>query len=300
MEHIVIDTSKPLVHHFEDTVFAIGRFQALHRGHQHLLTELTARFPQKRCGVLTFFPDPRDFFSDTVQQKVLTHEERLSKFEQLGIDVVVEFKFDRLFSNMTKIEFVTLLKKLGIETIIHGEDFRFGRLDDERKSKNSMMQAIHDIYVDGMKVSSTQLNRYLQIGAIDQLNSALNYPYFLSGVVTGGDQRARTLGFPTANLIVDAEKMLPSDGVYATQTLYNGSVFQSVTHIGPSPTFHREAKKIETYVFNMDEDLYGETLTIQFYKRIRGVQVFSGVEAVKIQLQHDIEQVKQYFYQENI
>lgn len=299
MEHIIIDTTKPITYRADDIVFVIGRFQALHIGHQHLFVQAKAKFPHRKLGILTFFPDPRDFFSERVHPKILTHAERLAKFEQLGVDVVIEFVFHQAFASMTRQAFITLLESLEIQHIVHGEDFRFGRADDTTHVENTMMQSVGDLYVNHAKVSSSQLNQYVQEGRIDLLNAALNYPYFLSGEVIAGDRRARKLGFPTANVMVDLEKMLPYDGVYATKTVIAGEMFDSVTHIGSSPTFQREKKTIETHIFGMDNDLYGQTLDILFFERIRGVQTFSGVDAVKAQLQRDVEQVKQYFQLKN-
>lgn len=295
MEHIIIDVTKPNTYQFPDTVFAIGRFQALHFGHQHLLQQAQEMFPEKKLGVLTFSPDPRDFFSNTIQKKILTRTERLEKFSEFGVHTVIEFVFNQTFANMSKVDFVTFLKTLGIKRIVHGKDFRFGRFDDSSQADHPMMQAVEDIYIDTNKVSSSLLSTYLQEGQIEQLNNALNYTYNLSGIVVNGEKRARKLGFPTANLLLDDEKMEPGDGVYATKTIIDYDVFESITHIGSSPTFHREMKTIETHILGIDRDLYGKKLTVQFFKQIRGVQTFSGIDEVKNQLKQDVKCVKSYF-----
>lgn len=299
MEHIVVDITKPLAFQMNDTVFSIGRFQALHLGHQHLIKEAKRLFPNKKQGILTFSPDPRDFFSKNTQPKILTAQERYSKLEQLGIDVVVEFVFNQAFANMTKQSFIELLQQLNIEHVIHGQDFRFGSVEDDSTIKNSMLIAVEDLKVENMRVSSSQMNMYLQAGKIDMLNQSLGYTYSISGHVISGEKIARKLGFPTANVQIPNEKMLPGDGVYITQTYIDGEMFESVTHVGTSPTFQLNEKKIESHILKSIPDIYEKEITIFFLKKIRDVQKFDNIEMVKLQIDNDIEQVKQYFNKEN-
>lgn len=299
MEHIIIDISKPIINHFENTTFAIGRFQALHRGHQHLFREVSRLFPNKKRGVLTFTPDPRDYFFGKIQPKILTREERIEKFRELGIDILVEFVFNDIFAQMTKKAFIETLQTLGIDSIIHGEDFRFGSDQDQSDTTYPQLISIIDFQVDGEKVSSSLMSDFLQRGQIKELNQSLNYSYFVRGNVVRGKQLARKLGFPTANLDVESEKMLPENGVYATRTKIGDQLFSSITHVGPSPTFNRQKQVVETHIIGETLELYDTKITVFFESQIRKVENFSGMSAVRNQLKRDVDAVKQYFDSKN-
>lgn len=296
MEHIIIDITKPIEYRANNTVFTIGRFQALHKGHRHLINEAKRRFPGRRQGILTFSPDPRDFFLKQVQPKLLTKQERFTMFEALGIDIVIEFVFHESFAKLSQRAFIELMDQLHIDAIVHGQDFRFGAMESADCLKRTMMIAVEDVLLnESEKVSSSVLASYLENGNIEELNKALDYQYAISGSVVQGKQLARKLGFPTANLLIDKEKMLPGNGVYATQTMIDGKYYHSMTHVGPSPTFERQAKIVETHILDENLELYDQVITVFFYKQIRGVQTFDGIEAVQKQLCIDKSVVKQFF-----
>lgn len=283
------------MHKADHIVFVIGRFQAFHRGHQYLIEQAKALFPTYRVGIITFSPDPRDFFAGSIQQKILTHAERLKKFEASGVDEVIEFTFDDAFSKLTKKAFLQLMKSFQIEHIVHGGDFRFGSVDDHHQVDASILHEIPDLEVANQKISSSELVIVLQSGEIEELNRLLGYTYEVTGNVIQGKQLARQIGFPTANLFIDSEKLLPENGVYATKTSIDDKIYTSITHIGPSPTFDRKEKVVETHIIDRDLLLYGKDITVLFYKKIRGIQTFSGIDAVKQQLIEDVEVVKSFF-----
>lgn len=299
MEHIRIDITDLPTSKYDDFVFIIGRFQALHRGHQALLMEARKRFPNKKCGVVSFTPDPRDYFAKEQTSKLLTYSERIEKFSELGVEMVIEFEFDEVFSQQSQADFIKVLKQLGILHVIHGEDFQFGHQMKGKVENREVFVPVSDIIVNQQKISSSRLINFLESGAIGQLNEQLGYPFFMRGTVITGEKRARTLGFPTANIEVDLEKKLPSEGVYATRTKIENQMFESVTHVGTSPTFGRQIKVVETHLFNYSGDLYGKTLEIQFFNKVRSVQKFENVEAVRAQIIKDITQIKHYFAQKS-
>lgn len=295
MEHIIIDVTKPITYQAHNIVFAIGRFQALHIGHQHLLSEAKRFFPTRKCGVITFTPDPRDYFSKKVNPKILTYTERLQKFEEIGVEVLIEFVFNETFSQLSKREFLDLMQKMNIDAIVHGQDFHFGNQNDYHHIKSPILHEVSDLQINNTKVASSELAKYLDKGAIRTLNEALNYVYSVTGNVISGRKLARKIGFPTANLNVDAEKILPVSGVYATRTKIDNETYESITHVGPSPTFEHFNQVIETHVFNYHKNLYDKKITVFFYEKIRDVEKFSGIEAVENQIKQDIICVKQYF-----
>lgn len=296
MEVIRIDLENTNLPQIANSVFVIGRFQTLHKGHQSLLLKAKEHFPNKRLGVMTFYPDPRDFFTKAKQQKLLTYTERLKQLEHLGVEVVVEFTFNAQFANLTRHEFIKRVRAMGIDTIFHGSDFRFGKQgEDDIEIHSELFHEIEDYQISDVKVSSSLLAHDLQKGDIEIVNDLLGYNYFVNGVVINGTKVARTLGFPTANLAIDSEKMLPGSGVYATVSEVDGNCYYSVTHVGPSPTLGREALCVESHLLSYTGNLYQKEMKLTFFQKIRDVQTFANITEIKGQISKDIIKIQRYF-----
>lgn len=296
MEVIRIDLENTNLPKIANSVFVIGRFQTLHKGHQSLFLEAKQRFPNKQIGVMTFYPDPRDFFTGKQQKKILTYDERLKALEDLGVEIVVEFNFTSYFANLSREEFVNYVTAMGIDTILHGSDFRFGKQgEDEVEIQSTLFHEINDYQISDTKVSSSLLADDLQKGDIETVNLLLGYNYFLNGNVIRGDQIARTLGFPTANISTDSEKLLPGDGVYATKTEIDGKSYYSLTHVGPSPTLGREMICVESHLLSYCGDLYEKDVKVTFFQKIRNVQKFANISEIKAQISRDITEIQRYF-----
>lgn len=306
--HHGIDSLTPLPH----AVVTSGTFDGVHRGHQKILTRLTevARNSGGESVVLTYWPHPRTVVSNDSQNLRLlsTLDEKIELLSQAGVDHLVVIPFTRSFSQLTSEEFIQrlLIDKIGTEKLVIGYDHRFGR---DREGGFDYIQAHQADYgfsveeiprqdIEAVGVSSSKIRNALAEGNVRAANLFLGRAYNLTGTVVKGRQLGRTIGYPTANLQVDDPiKLIPANGVYAVEVLHKGqqvgestlgeSTLGGMTNIGFRPTVAGENHTIETYIFDFDNDIYGEHLTLRFREFIRPEQKFSGLPALIEQLKKD-------------
>ncbi len=233
----------------------------------------------------------------------------------MGIDVGVIHPFTPETAATTHLEFVTWLRKhLHMSTLVVGPDFALGRkragtvevLTALGKSLDFEVVVMEAITIDERPVRSSEIRDLLRTGNVDLAADLLGRPYRVTGVVKQGDQRGRTVGIPTANLHAPQEKLLPADGVYATRTLLatfdRVHVFESVTNVGVRPTVDGLHHRVETHILDFPppgqiDDLYGETIAVDFLVRLRGEERFGGVDELVAQIQRDIGQARAWFNQ---
>jgi len=292
----------------EHAVVTIGNFDGVHLGHQRII-QLALEKARARGGktvAFTFKPHPQVALRPQVSLPLLsTYEEKLEILGTLGLDFVIEQPFSREFSTIQPEQFFRdiLLRRLNAEAIVVGYDFGFGKgreghlevlgkLCEEAGVELTIVQPQRE---DSEVVSSSRVRSYLLAGDVEQAAKLLGRPFSYKGVVRKGDGRGRTIGFPTANLKLDNKLALPN-GVYATQTLFAGKLFPSVTNIGVRPTFTSASPVpdefpawVETHLLDTEVDLYGSTLTVQFIQRLRSEMKFSGVDALVEQIRRDID-----------
>jgi riboflavin kinase/FMN adenylyltransferase len=284
------------------TVVTDGMFDGMHLGHQRILKQVVeeAKLLGLPSVLVTYWPHPRHILSDKSDKlKLLTTlEEKAELVEKQGIDYMLVVSFTKLFSQLSHQEFVSriLAETLNTRRIIIGYDHRFGqnRMGDIVYLRQAAaiygfdIQEIGKQEVEEIAISSTKIRQALQAHQVGFAAQLLGRNYALHGRVIMGDQRGRTIGFPTANLELDEpDKLIPADGVYASKTYVNGKAYSSMTNIGFRPTVDGKEHSIETHLLDFDENLYGQNLKIEFVKSIRMEQKFTDLDALKNQLAQD-------------
>ncbi len=291
------------------TLLTIGVFDGVHRGHRYLLEQLTARAKQEGClsGVVTFKTHPekvlkrRDYLP-----WICTLQERIRLLKAAGVDVVVPITFTRDIANLPARDFVLLLRKnLNMCDLLLGPDFALGK---QRLGTPEYLRKIGeelDFRVEVVKpaklgnevISSSAIRQLLAEGQIDKVEKMLGRHFHLEGKVVVGDQRGRTLGFPTANIKVQPEQAMPKDGIYVTVTHAQGKQLRSVTNIGVRPTFDGMKHLIETYIMDFDGNLYGKKLRIDLIARLRDEMKFKNVQELISQMKLDVEKAEKTLIQ---
>jgi riboflavin kinase/FMN adenylyltransferase len=286
---------------------SIGSFDGVHLGHQKIIKKLTAGAHEigVPAAVLTFYPHPsmvlrgpRDSFY------ISTPEEKATLLGDLGIDLVITYPFDREVAQLSAEEFVTYLdQRLGIKQLWVGYDFSLGR---DREGNLPVLQqlglelgfSVHEVSALSLAdqvVSSSRIRRLLEAGEVEQSAHLLGRAFKIRGEVVSGEERGRKLGFPTANLRIAKERVVPGPGVYASRVEHMGKTYRAVTNVGVRPTFEHEpvAPRVEAHLLDFEGDLYGQELSLSFEARLRGERRFSGVEALIAQIRADIEKAQE-------
>ena len=291
----------------EAVVAIIGNFDGVHKGHQHLLSHarMLADDLGHKLAVITFAPHPRAFFRPQDPPFLLMDEPQKNKaLHQVGADLIIHIKFDEALRKASPEEFVQeVLQPLRITHLFAGEDFAFGKGRAGDIDMLSRAGEAFDMRVTGvpllsddnqMVISSTRIRAALQAGQVELAEQMLGRPYVISGIVASGDQRGRTIGFPTANIILD-HQLQPAFGVYAIMAMIDGEhkSFAGVANIGQRPTVNDRGILAEAHLFDFNADIYGKRLEIALKGYVRAEMKFEGLEALKAQIATDCETAKQ-------
>ena len=283
----------------EETAISLGKFDGFHQGHQLLVDRVLQK---KREGlkslIFTF-----DFGDRPV---LLLPEERRRMLGKRGVDYLLECPFVESISHMEAEKFVReiLVRRLHVRYLAVGTDFRFGyqRRGDYRLLERLSAECGYQVEVvekacyQGEEISSSRIRRELEQGHMELVNQLLGYAYSVTGEVLHGRRIGRTLGIPTTNLLPSERKLLPPNGVYATRTVIAGELFEGITNIGYKPTVGGETRKgVETYLFDLDRDLYGEILTVRFYGYERAERKFASLDELKKRIEQDVFWGRTYF-----
>lgn len=283
----------------EATAVSLGKFDGLHQGHQ-LLVERILKKKKEGLKSLIFTFD----FGD--RPVLLLPTEREELLRRWGVDYLVECPFAKEISHMEAETFVReiLVRRLHVRYLAVGTDFRFGY---HRGGDYKLLQALsaecgYEVEVvekacyQGEEISSSRIRRELEEGNMELVNQLLGYAYSVTGEVLHGRRIGRTLGMPTINLLPEERKLLPPNGVYATRTLIAGERFEGITNVGYKPTVGGETRKgVETYLFDLDRNLYGEILTVRFYGYERPERKFDSLDALKKRIEADVAWGRTYF-----
>lgn len=283
------------------TVVTLGKFDGLHKGHKKLLDQVFS-FREKgyKTAVFTFETTPGTLMKGTLQTMITTNRERRMNLEQAGLDYLVEYPFNQEVAHLKPEEFVSciLTGQMKAKAIVAGTDFHFGyqRSGDvgllkELASKYGYEMAVVDKAMDGAReISSTYIREELAKGNIKKANELLGYPYMIHGEVVHGKHLGSRLGFPTVNLLPSEQKHLPEFGVYLSQVVIDGTVYNGITNIGRKPTIAgKHPAGVETYIYDLEQDLYGKWIEVRLLDFIRPEQKFDGVEELKRQVLADKE-----------
>lgn len=290
------------------TVLTLGVFDGLHLGHQRIMQTVVerARAVGAVATALTFDPHPRAVLHPESAPPLLqTLDQRLANFEVLGVEQAIVIRFDKEFSSQPAEEFLadTVHDRLQAKEVYLGKGFAFGKgrggnIGMLRKLSSELgffADEVAEVRLRGQRISSSRIRDLLASGHINLSRRMLGRPYGVEGVIIRGNRRGHTIGFPTANL-KPHNRVIPKYGVYATATLVDGTWRKSITNIGVRPTFETEAEpSIETYIFDLDQDLYGDVLRVRFLHRIRDERKFNGINELKAQIGKDSARALNYF-----
>ncbi len=301
---IIKDTTEFYIE--EATAVAIGKFDGFHCGHQKLLLRMQE---QKEKGlatvIFTFVPSPAAFFSKEKLRELTTIEEKRAIFEKAGIDYLIEYPFYQETANIepeTYIEEV-LVERLHAKCIVAGDDVSFGRrgagdcrlLTEKSKVYGYDVVIIDKVQYEGREVSSTYVREEVAKGNMELVHQLLGIPYHVGGTIVHGKRLGRTLGMPTVNQIPMEEKLLPPKGVYYSYVMLGERRLPSITNIGIKPTVTDAlVMGVETYIYDFDEDVYGEELEVYLLSFKRPEMRFDTVEALKQQMAKDIAAGRKY------
>ncbi len=290
----------------------IGNFDGIHLGHQAMIERVCAKAVKLGAcsAVMIFEPQPREFFDhDTSPSRLTSLREKLTFFKETEIDRVYVVRFDDTFSKRNATDFVKLiLQKLRVVWLLVGDDFRFGAdrkgdfslLQKLSKKDTYMLESMPSLEYRGTRVSSTYVRQSLAEGKMELSKALLGRYYTISGRVVRGDGVGRKLGYPTANIDLKARR-LSLTGIFAVRVfLDNRSPLSGVASLGVRPTVKDNGGLLlEVNIFDFDETLYGEYLTVEFLKKIREEKKFDGVDEMVVQMAVDVRLSRQFLNTKN-
>jgi riboflavin kinase/FMN adenylyltransferase len=289
-------------------VLALGNFDGLHRGHRKILDRMRRVADERGATsvIMTFDPHPpRVVRPDKAPPLLMTKAQKLEAIAAAGVHGAAIVRFTPELSHWDPETFVrtVLVDWLRVAEVWVGANFLFGH---DRSGNFSLLRVLGARYgfkaekIDPVRykdfvVSSTRVRRLVSEGRVDEAGALLGHHYFLDGTVIRGDQRGRTIGFPTANLCTENE-LLPPHGVYATTARVGEIVYPSVTNVGTRPTVdHSGRTVIETHIFDLDRDLYGQSLRISFVQRLRDERAFASLDELRAQIEADSQRARVLF-----
>ncbi len=285
----------------------LGNFDGVHRGHEWVIRQALER--SRRSGrpalLVTFHPHPLKVVRPASAPPLLqTHQEKMARFEALGVEHVLVIPFTPEFACIPAATFVReiLRDRLGASAVYVGNNFNFGSgregnrdlLREMGRDMGFEVPEVPDFMVLGSPVSSSRIRRAVKSGEVELARELLGRPFAVTGVVVHGDSRGASLGYPTANLETQAE-LLPADGVYVTRACVDSGEKDAVTNVGSRPTFRGAAFAIETHFLLPAGDLYGHPMEIRFLARLRPEVRFHSVEQLRKQIAADVARARKYF-----
>ncbi len=294
----------------QKSALTIGNFDGLHLGHQSLLSRVLRARNERGFStlVLTFDPHPvQVLYPERGLKRLFDLKDTFEQLEVRGLDALFAIPFSREFSQLSPQEFFEryIFEPLNPGLLVVGHDFSFGadragsyetlkQLCDKRSIE---IERIPPVISGGEPVSSSRIRKLLSTGDVSAAHQLLARPFYIHGLVEKGFARGRTLGFPTANLALAGET-LPTSGVYMTRAHFRGKSYWSVTNVGYNPTFKGKSEftpvKIESHLFDFNEDIYGIEIKLEFYEFVRAEKKFDSVEQLKQQIEKDVEWGRQW------
>ena len=289
-------------------VATIGNFDGVHQGHVEIVEHLVeqSRLLCKPSVVILFEPQPAEFFgSKGIPARLSRFREKFRSIESLGVDRLLLLKFDDNLSRYTSQMFVeeVLVRKLGIGSLVVGDDFRFGKKRDGDSKVLAELAVRHNFtiiemepfVVAGSRVSSTLIRRALSDGDFRLAEQMLGRPYAMEGRVVHGHKRGRDWGFPTVNLNL-YRRNHPLDGIFAVEVFGLGERKVGAAYVGSRPILEDPRFVLEVHLFDFDGDCYGERITVRFVEKIRGDMHFDSFEEMARQIERDCERARKILY----
>lgn len=296
----------------QNPVLTVGTFDGVHLGHRKIITRLIdrAKTINGETVIFTFDPHPRKVVApgESSLRLLTTAEEKIFLFEQSGIDHLIIYPFTPEFAQLSYEQFVKeiLISQIHTKYLVVGYDHKFGknRQGDFEFLKNCAdqfdfhVERLDEFQMNMSSISSTKIREAIQKGDFETANSFLGYPFTLHGTVVEGQKLGRKIQFPTANVAAsDPDKIIPGYGVYAVKAKIRNKIYQGMLNIGSRPTINNNAdhRSIEVHLFGFNEDIYGETIELQFFIKLREEQKFDSLDALKEQLEKDKSTTLTYF-----
>ena len=304
-----IRSQEQAIPHFKSSVLTIGSFDGVHLGHQKLLSILVEKARENNTVSIacTFRPHPRTILKpNEPHHRLFDYKDQFEMISGLGVSYLVEEKFSKDFSLMSAEQFLTsyVEKIFNPVHLVVGYDFSFGKsregniefLKDYCAKKQIALTVVEPYELNGQIVSSSQIRNFLEHGELAKAQESLGRPYYLRGPIRVGYKRGRTLGTPTANISPEIE-FVPRKGVYFTWAYLGDRRYPSISNIGYNPTFENSDSylRVETHIFDFDQDIYGEHLKIELVKFQRDEIKFNSIDALKHQIANDIKSAREYF-----
>jgi riboflavin kinase/FMN adenylyltransferase len=280
---------------------SIGVFDGVHRGHQHLIQHLRAVAHEHGLAsvVLTFHPAPITVLRPEIRVRYITTlEERLQLLRDRGVDEVGSLTFTSDLAQVSAADFARGLRdELDLRFLVGGPDLTIGRaregnvtwLRAHQPETGVAVETVSFLDDDGRKMGSSAIREALGEGDVETARRLLGRPFALHGPVVHGAHRGRTIGFPTANIAVAPDLVIPAFGVYATRVRVGEAIYAGATNIGRRPTFDDGVPSVEPHVLDFDGDLYGQTIRLEFVARLRGETKFASVDELKAQIGRDVQ-----------
>ncbi len=306
MKYFKLDTKS----YFEEKnlCLAIGNFDGFHKGHIAILNSLKkiAKEKKQSTAIMSFNPHPREFFEIKNESfNIYSKLDKIKFLENFNIDIYIEFTFDKNLSELSANEFIEniLLNKLDINNVIVGKDFKFGKdrsgnfkiLENYSKKNNFDVHLVESIMLSDLsnKFSSSIIRENIKNGEIEKVNFALGRSWHMTGEVIEGDKRARKINFPTANML-PGKHIIPKKGVYCVEVIINNEKYLGISNFGERPTVNGSNLLLETHIFNFNQEIYGNKLTVRFLTFIRPEKKFINFDELTEQIKKDIEIAKKY------
>jgi riboflavin kinase/FMN adenylyltransferase len=283
-------------------VLTIGKFDGVHLGHKAVLSQVVnkARELNLPSTVMVFEPQPEELFQpEKAPARLSTLRDKYIRLAELGIDRLICVKFDKQFAQYSAEQFIAelLVRKLGIRFLVVGDDFRFGQkragdfdlLKKAGKVSNFEVVSTESYRLQDCRISSSVIRDMLSEGLFSQVKAMLGRGFSIDGKVVHGEKNGRTIGFPTANLIMKRLKS-PIEGVFAVHVSYDNSCYKGVANIGTRPTLNGKRLQLEVHVFDVEQDLYGQQISVELMHKIRDEVKFDSFDTLRKQIEIDAQQ----------
>ncbi|NLO88886.1 MAG: bifunctional riboflavin kinase/FAD synthetase [Clostridia bacterium] len=284
---------------------ALGNFDGVHRGHRKIISTMVD--DAKKMGassiVVTFDPHPGKIISSRYTKLITTNQSKAKLISELNVDTLVFFPFDNKIASIKPSDFIQniLVDIFNTSSVYVGYNYTFGSggigtaelLKTYGEKHNFGVKIFSPVCLEGQPISSTLIRKYISVGKIDRAKECLSYWPFIEGKVVVGDRLGRKLGFPTANIHINEDILLPPNGVYAGVVVIDNKKYLGAANIGVRPTVtHKEEVKVEVHVIDFNGDLYGKTISFSFREKVRDETKFQNIEELKEHIKKDIEFVK--------
>ncbi len=285
------------------TAVAIGKFDGVHLGHEEIIGDLISKKTEGLSAVIvTFEPYHAEYFGTGDFKYLSLFDEKADILEKAGIDFLILLKFNEYASSVAPEDFIKnfFIEKLNMAYIAAGPDLSFGKkglgniamLESHRAAGDYDIRVIPKLCDDGTEISSSLIRKLIEDGDVNKAGKYLGYSYSFSGEVIKGRHLGSSIGFPTINLKPDDKKVIPKYGVYYSTVLVDGKEYLGLTNVGVKPTVGSDSVLLETYIYDFDRDIYGQTVTVSLREFKRPEKKFESVEELKKALANDIEEGK--------